>query len=741
MSASKDFNTFVKGIITEASPLTFPEFASVDEDNFVLNRDGSRQRRLGIDFEENYTLIDTFNKPADITQFNVDSYVWKSVGNVSSIAFVLVQFGPKIYIFDQSTTTISNNYITSVDFTDKKTDYSPTIGSKPLQFDSGMGVCFVASPEIEPFYLKYDLTSETFSTHEIDIKIRDFFGVDDGLAVDTRPPSLTSAHKYNLFNQGWSISEINAVGYPSNSDIIYLGKVENAADPDDIGTFSATQLNKNYFGNTPAPKGRYTIDAFNRSTSRNLASGITVGTDIEKGRPSTTAFYSGRIFYSGIPSEVLKTGANKTVDYSGYIFFSPTLEHLDIAGDCFQAADPTSEDISELVATDGGVINIPEIEHVVRITEANKSLVVLATNGVWEVLGGESGFAANDYQVRKITSSGCISPGSVVEVEGAIYYWGEGGIYQLSIDQVAATLSANNITENTIQTYYNNIGNSAKLYVQSVYNSSQRKIRWMYNADTTFDGLADVNKYNKELVLDTLLGAFYPSTIDDTNVYIAGYVQTSSFQTAARVHDVVSNEIDVISNTEDVIMTQNILTGSPVVTKYLAISVNTTSGNIQGTFAEYKDDNFVDWKSFDDVGSDYSSYLITGYETAGDVMRVKDVPYLMVNFLQTEDGYVQALDGSTIFNRPSSCIMKASWDWSTSDQSGRWSSPFQAYRLGRTSFPELTNDAFDYYSKVVTTKNKLRGRGRALSLYFESEAGYDMHILGWSILVSGRAAP
>ena len=39
-----EVNTFVKGLITEASPLTFPDNASLDELNFILNKDGSRRR-------------------------------------------------------------------------------------------------------------------------------------------------------------------------------------------------------------------------------------------------------------------------------------------------------------------------------------------------------------------------------------------------------------------------------------------------------------------------------------------------------------------------------------------------------------------------------------------------------------------------------------------------------------------------------------------------------------------------
>lgn len=46
--AKVEVNRFTAGLITEASPLTFPDNASLDEVNFVLNRDGSRNRRLGM---------------------------------------------------------------------------------------------------------------------------------------------------------------------------------------------------------------------------------------------------------------------------------------------------------------------------------------------------------------------------------------------------------------------------------------------------------------------------------------------------------------------------------------------------------------------------------------------------------------------------------------------------------------------------------------------------------------------
>ena len=74
---TKEYNTFIKGIITEASPLTFPENASSDEENFVLNRNGSRRRRLGVDYETDYVLKDTSKTALTIESSAVTTFKWE----------------------------------------------------------------------------------------------------------------------------------------------------------------------------------------------------------------------------------------------------------------------------------------------------------------------------------------------------------------------------------------------------------------------------------------------------------------------------------------------------------------------------------------------------------------------------------------------------------------------------------------------------------------------------------------
>ena len=74
-----EFNTFVGGLVTEASPLTFPENASIDEANFELNKDGSRVRRLGMDYESGLTALPLTYATTPINDPVVVTFEWVDV--------------------------------------------------------------------------------------------------------------------------------------------------------------------------------------------------------------------------------------------------------------------------------------------------------------------------------------------------------------------------------------------------------------------------------------------------------------------------------------------------------------------------------------------------------------------------------------------------------------------------------------------------------------------------------------
>jgi len=707
MSAStkKEYVSFVKGLVTEAGPLAFPENASFDEENCVLNRNGSRQRRLGMDFEEEFAL-----RPVTIGATTaLSSHRWENVANNAAFQFAVVQTGNLLQVFDANAVGISNTPITTLTL-------SGWDVTAEIQTANGSGYLFLTNGKNDPAYLAYNPSTNTVSFGSIALLIRDVYGVDDGLAVDARPTTLTAAHDYNLRNQGWPAAQIAAyftaiAAYPANNQQWFVGKDTN----DD---FQPTLLNKQDFGTTPAPKGRIVINAFTRSASRNAATGLALPSDVELGRPSSVAFAFERVFYSGIESSVLATSLTQP-NMTGYVFYSRTVRTPTDFGACHPEADPTSEFDSELVDTDGGFINIPSSGRIYKLMAKGNAILVFAEQGVWAITGDDGGFRATSNQVIKLTDFGVVGANSIVDIESGAMYWNRGGIYSIQPSD-AGSLAAINITESTIQRFYNSIDLPAKRAAKGTYDPVNRRVMWMYNGEAGYDGVSFKNKYDKELVLDTVLGAFYKhaiSTLAAPSPYIAGYLECPYL---LRKQEGVATDFDSV-------------------TKYLTVQfINTGTGAAAITFSYYRNTEFYDWKSLDQVGKSYVSFLETGWETAEDTTRNKQAPYIFCHFRRSERNAVLR-NGVLRPDQVGGCILQSRWDWSDSGGSGKWGSKQQVYRLLKPIVLEAAGQPIDYGQDVITSKSRLPGRGKAVSLRFESEEGKDFYIYGWAIKYTGNS--
>lgn len=246
------------------------------------------------------------------------------------------------------------------------------------------------------------------------------------------------------------------------------------------------------------------------------------------------------------------------------------------------------------------------------------------------------------------------------------------------------------------------------------------------------------DSYNRELIFDLSLGAFALYDMGHDNFPVLNdYVPVADYFYVPESNNVLNDGgDDIVDDTGDTVTaalsrsSNRNLDPRKERIKYL-----TTIGT-SWTLAEYKDYAFRDWVSYDGVGADFFSYLITGYELAGDFSRNKYAPYLLVYNTRTEQQWV--LTGSGVVpDLPSSCIVQAQWDWNESGVQGKWGTKFQAYRLLRplTDSPQ-DGDPFSYGEKVIVTKSKLRGNGRALSLFFQSDSGKDMRLLGWGLVLN-----
>jgi hypothetical protein len=746
----KLYRTFIKGIITEASPLTYPENASIDEDNFVLNRDGSRARRLGVDYELDYALKATGLASSLITTGKQSFHKWDSPGGDTSVSIGVIRVADRLWFIDLLTTNPSDNFLNGG-------TYITLAGLNKADIDTAVinNSLIVSSSDLDtPILLTYNVTAQTISQSNINIKVRDIWGVDDGLAIDNRPTTLSDTHKYNLRNQGWRPEITNDDDtkdalprlfdqkgyYPSNGDIWSVGKVTDVTSGN-FDKFDSNIFDRNSVYTGLAPKGSFIIDAFNRGSSRQTLSDVTSGlpTDSETGNINTVASYAGRIFYSGVSSRV--TGSDsKSPNYSGYIFFSQVIIENSRLGFCYQDADPTDPDISDLVETDGGTIQIPECSRIVKLIPSRTSLLVFAENGVWEVFGDTNGFVATSFQVSKITTFGTSNAKSVVNIGGTFIYWAKAGIVALKQDDASGRYIAQNLSLTTIQSLYLNISELSKQYCKGYFDERENRARWLYNDSPTYSADTSINKYNRELVFDITLNSFYTNTISSlvsNSPYVADYVDIPGYS-------VSTSEAEVVVGTDSVIITDLtpvVITEDQVQSRTSQFSFLTITGT-SFTLSKYRDTNFYDWKTAGaGTGISYSSYLVTGYELFQDLLREKTAPYVTFFFKRTEDGFETDINNNLIHTNPSSCLVQAQWNWANSAASGKWGTQFQAYRLLRNYLPVDVADTFNYGDSVIVTKNKLRGSGKCLSLKFTSETGKDARILGWGIIATALNQP
>jgi hypothetical protein len=260
---------------------------------------------------------------------------------------------------------------------------------------------------------------------------------------------------------------------------------------------------------------------------------------------------------------------------------------------------------------------------------------------------------------------------------------------------------------------------------QGIFDTYSKTVRWLY--DNTYNNLPTT-----ELVFDLVLGAFYPAVIGEdltTSKIPTVPIQVSPFNVATRELNVLVGSDEVLSDVDDVVADIEGVFGGYRSTSYLTLVGSEDPTNTSLTFSTYNNTNFKDWETVD-----AEAFLLTGYIGTGDHARFKQVPYVYFHFLRTEDGFTDNGDDFLVSNE-SSCLVQSQWDWTNSAAYGKWGREFQAYRYKRRYTPEDVLDTYDYGTTTIVSKNKLRGRGRVVSLRIGTEEAKDMKLLGWSMTI------
>jgi hypothetical protein len=702
---SKGVSSFVGGLITEASELDFPENASSDELNCELERTGVRSRRRGIELETGAGLS-SFNVATTDLVFTI---TWENVSGQDGLEFEAVQVGDQLYFYDKSGASPSTQQKSfSVDLGSFTAGNGLIVKDYPISAASHRGKLVIVSPAIDAFYLEYDSGADNISATLIDFRVRDFEWQGPTSEYFDNDGSPSDEREYDTFNTGWTDATVTTYGsFPALTHPWYTGK-------DATNDFDAAEWNKIYGGNTLQVNGHYILDLFSKNRAQAVSSDpqvgrtISIATETESARFSSVVSFAGRLWYSGLLSA--KNGAK--------VFYTRVIESDVDYGRLYQDADPTSEDVSDLLDTDGGEVNIAGASQVRALFEWGSSILCFAENGVWEVSGRDGIFKATEFTVSRIRGAeGITNIRTLIDAEGYPIWWAPSGIYAMERDKVTLEGQGNNISVTTIQTFWEDIGAEFREYAKAAYDHGNKRCIWAYGNDSS-----NYNKYNKFLVFDIALGAWFPWTISDqasNTSYVTDLAYFSGRGVDEITENVTENTVNVTENGVQVTVTST----QSLINDQLEVRFWVRDGATgKLSLATMTNTDFLDWESVN-----YSSYVETGWDFMGD-FTVRKVPiYITTYFKITETGFSgNETSGYDVVN-PSGCVLKAYWDMKTSPSTSR-----EIYRFNRPIVVDTGDlNSFNYPYESVITRSKIRGRGRNLKLRFESVQGKDFKLQGY----------
>lgn len=422
--------------------------------------------------------------------------------------------------------------------------------------------------------------------------------------------------------------------------------------------------------------------------------------EFSQSRITDVAFMAGRYFFL--------TGDT--------VLFSQTIKEDGTGIDkCYQDADPTSEDVSDVLPTDGGYVKFQTMGDGLALKTFNRGVLIFGRDVVHGLISPlESRFTATEYDILELSKAGLIGPESVVSVSDRVFYWSPLGIFAIGASQQTGnTMVAESVSEGTIQTYYNNIPNESKKYCKGAYDYVNNRIYWFYPTDTNKVAVLDGC-----LVYDLSYNAFYPLKISSQSAHVTCLFDSlNSYQIRPTMY-VRANGQKVVAGG------RNVIAAEETNTKYnrwtaLQHCVITEDNRI--SFGDFNSREFVDWDS-----EPYVSYMVTRPITLDDTYFNKQTPVLQTLFKRTEEAKLNNNEDQYIAQ--SGAYIRMRWGWSLTDKSNRWDLIQNAYRPQK----DFMEDEY------VESRMHVKGRGKAFQIEIRNDKNKDFRLGGMNIVVRSR---
>lgn len=788
--SQKAVNTFVKGLVTEASEMTFPEDASSDELNCDLLKNGARRRRQALVYEEN-DQESSFTVPSGAFHHTA---TWYNVAGKGGLEFLVVQINNMVYFYDKSVQPISaqeKSFSIDLYAYNVSNDFLPD--SEPIQASSISGFLVITSPAIDPIKIKYDTATDSITVSAITIKVRDFdyLGMSSQLSKVARASnvvtvttterhgiivgnSVTVVSSDSTFNGTFTVTAISGFTftYSQTGANVSTKDVTGLATANiETNTYPTTQPSQNYIydlynqgwysdrngqtGNAYVywdsqrsdwpPRSAPWWIAKNTSSNQDttLFSKIDAGNTLAPNGHYILNFFSrDRSTASGLTGLPILTETARfraTATYAGRVWYAGLDSSLNGGKIFFSKVVGTDDDLGLCYQQAD-----PTAEDTAGVVDSDGGYLVIPDAANIRAL-----FPMGSM-LLVFASNGIWSVGGVDDIfKASEFYVKKLSPFGLYSSKTLVNAMGTPIFWDTSGIYtvsdqgsagggiaVEDISGSIKTFYDNIVN--EKKLL----ASSVFDRLnkrvywmysdnseAVTYKNNYLLVLDLDLKAFFPWAIKD-KASSTPYLMNGFF-----LSGVGSNQKDYpIAAGEDLV-----ITGSNNVSQILSSNVNNTADvkflvrkeNGKMTMAEFHGTSLKDWGT-----ENYSSYAETGYNFMGDATLKKNAPYITTYMRRTEENFISDGNGGYVADFPSSCLLTVKWD--LSGQESRWSDPSQIYRMVNYPVVNPSDLTFNYPYDTIVARTKVRGKGRVLRLRFESVANNDFYLVGWESIIASN---
>lgn len=763
---------FNKGLVTDASPLAFPENTCTQLENFLLDTDGSMEVRNGLTAEANVDYTTTIDAPI-AARPGLSWTRWNRA--VQGLDVFVMKVGHKLYF---RTVNVDGVFVTGT--LDKEITLTPVAGFSdlavalsPVSFAPTSGYLLVVGKYIEPCYITLDQDTFDPTLTVITVKERDFDGLDSGYEPTERPTILNSQHNYNLINAGWNNGKISQYKtsrskYPSLCDLVNFGYQDDPSTGNEfwsaervitnssgtsqavrgsiiLNSIEATIASTDLIGDTlafigaavythgapgslvlttnvdltaVAPIGAYVrldLDVLyleagwpaavtvNLQTYGSLVVTAVTATDItvtitlndygsgflmtdvagagrvrgdydteifirspEDTRFETTCVWAGRAWYAGVDSGTI----------GNRLYFSQVFEGPSRFGLCYQEADPASRHITEMIASDGGVIVIPEMGKAISLVPHKNYLVVFTTNGVWVIFGRDGIFDATAYGVRKVSEEVLVNANAAAETETGVVYWSTDSISMVMEDPQAGGVVSKSMSDGVLKNFISGYGPSDWPYIRTYSLIGSRRVAFSLPRE-------DLVVNDKLLWVDLRLGAYYTDTFKSSNPSLPSSVEGLFYQ-----YDVEEEER----------------------IKAVVVAIPYGMGDYKAHLCTFShaDTDFAHTGETEEI----DAVCVTGHTNGGDASKAKQGTYIRVYMAQETN---------------SSAYVQSIWDYASGTGSNKYSNTQQCFRTK----PDHS---------VAISKLRVRGWGNSLQLKFTNERGKPCRILGWDMELEANNA-